>query len=289
MTYKAIIKENNTELQAVLDTINELPEASEGPQGVTFTPSVSADGDISWTNDGDLPNPATVNIKGPKGDTGAQGEKGEQGPQGIQGIQGDTGPTGPKGDTGETGPQGIQGEKGEKGDPGDTGPQGEKGDTGEAGPQGPKGDTGETGPKGDTGPQGPAGEKGKTGAQGDTGPAGPNEVSETTATALNGILKGDGTNVAVAEAGTDYAAALTTMTVTLPVDGWKEGDYSCVQTVGVDGMRSSKNVIVGPKPLDWRTAADAGVHCNVQGYNSLTFGADEVPLSDIEIDIFILG
>lgn len=289
MTYKAIIKENNTELQAVLDTINELPEASEGPQGVTFTPSVSADGDISWTNDGDLPNPATVNIKGPKGDTGAQGEKGEQGPQGIQGIQGDTGPTGPKGDTGETGPQGIQGEKGEKGDPGDTGPQGEKGDTGEAGPQGPKGDTGETGPKGDTGPQGPAGEKGETGAQGDTGPAGPNEVSETTATALNGILKGDGTNVAVAEAGTDYAAALTTMTVTLPVDGWKEGDYSCVQTVGVDGMRSSKNVIVGPKPLDWRTAADAGVHCNVQGYNSLTFGADEVPLSDIEIDIFILG
>lgn len=38
--------------------------------GPHFMPSVSADGDLSWTNNGDLPNPATVNIKGPKGDTG---------------------------------------------------------------------------------------------------------------------------------------------------------------------------------------------------------------------------
>lgn len=38
--------------------------------GATFTPSVATNGDISWTNDKDLPNPTTRNIKGPKGDTG---------------------------------------------------------------------------------------------------------------------------------------------------------------------------------------------------------------------------
>lgn len=39
------------------------------PKGATFTPSVSEDGDISWTNDGGLDNPETVNIKGEIGPT----------------------------------------------------------------------------------------------------------------------------------------------------------------------------------------------------------------------------
>ena len=68
-----------------------------GKNGVTFTPTVLEDGTLSWTNDGDLDNPDSVNIKGPQG---------------------------PKGDTG---PQGLQGEKGEKGDIGPQGPQGEPG------------------------------------------------------------------------------------------------------------------------------------------------------------------
>lgn len=38
--------------------------------GATFTPSVSNDGDLSWSNDKGLDNPITVNIKGQKGDTG---------------------------------------------------------------------------------------------------------------------------------------------------------------------------------------------------------------------------
>lgn len=33
--------------------------------GATFTPSVDDDGNLSWTNDKELPNPKTVNIKGP--------------------------------------------------------------------------------------------------------------------------------------------------------------------------------------------------------------------------------
>lgn len=38
------------------------------PKGTTFTPSVSAEGVISFTNDGGLDNPTSVNIKGVQGD-----------------------------------------------------------------------------------------------------------------------------------------------------------------------------------------------------------------------------
>lgn len=62
-----------------------------GANGVTFTPHLSADGILSWTNDGGLTNPEPVNIKGAKGDTGATGAKGDKG------AKGDTGPQGPAG------------------------------------------------------------------------------------------------------------------------------------------------------------------------------------------------
>lgn len=90
----------------------------KGYDGATFTPSVSADGIISWTNDKDLPNPEPVNIKGAKGD---KGDKGDRGQQGVQGAKGETG---------------AQGQKGEKGDPGEAGPQGQQGPAGPAGADG---------------------------------------------------------------------------------------------------------------------------------------------------------
>ena len=45
-----------------------------GQNGATFTPSVSADGVLSWTNDGGKENPASVNIKGPAGEAGPGSE-----------------------------------------------------------------------------------------------------------------------------------------------------------------------------------------------------------------------
>lgn len=48
-----------------------------GPAGAHYTPSVTADGDLSWSNDGGLDNPATVNIRGPQGAQGAKGDTGE--------------------------------------------------------------------------------------------------------------------------------------------------------------------------------------------------------------------
>lgn len=109
------------------DLPNPDPVDIKGDPGAVFTPSVSSEGVLSWSNNGGLSNPESVSIRGPKGDTGATGA---QGPQGPQGEKGETGATGPQGE------QGIQGPQGE------TGPQGEKGDTGAQGPQG------ETGPAG---------------------------------------------------------------------------------------------------------------------------------------------
>ena len=41
---------------------------ADGKDGVTFTPSVDTNGDLSWTNDGGLPNPETVNVRGAQGE-----------------------------------------------------------------------------------------------------------------------------------------------------------------------------------------------------------------------------
>ena len=67
-------------------------------------------------------------------------------------------------------------------------------------PQGVAGATGSTGPTGSTGATGP------------TGPAGPNNVSSSTTTSFTGVLKGNGTIVAIASAGTDYQAPISLTT-----------------------------------------------------------------------------
>ena len=51
-------------------------KGNTGDAGATFRPSVDASGNISWTNDGGLDNPATQNIRGPAGQNGAQGPAG---------------------------------------------------------------------------------------------------------------------------------------------------------------------------------------------------------------------
>ena len=70
------------------------PTGATGPRGDTgpyFTPAVDASGNLSWTNNGSLSNPQTVNIRGPQGE---KGDKGDKGDTGAQGPKGDTGPAG---------------------------------------------------------------------------------------------------------------------------------------------------------------------------------------------------
>ena len=59
---------------------------TSGQNGYTFTPYVSAEGVISWTNDGGLVNPEPVNIKGPAGPAGADGKAGMDGKTPVKGT-----------------------------------------------------------------------------------------------------------------------------------------------------------------------------------------------------------
>ena len=61
---------------------------SESGAAATFTPSVSADGTLSWTNNKGLTNPEPVNIKGPQGETGPQGPQGPAGNDGYTPVKG---------------------------------------------------------------------------------------------------------------------------------------------------------------------------------------------------------
>lgn len=47
-----------------------LLKGDKGENGVVFTPKVDNEGNLSWTNNGDLDNPTPINIKGIKGDDG---------------------------------------------------------------------------------------------------------------------------------------------------------------------------------------------------------------------------
>ena len=84
---KAVPQEGNVGqvLTKTADGSEWADPAGGGSGGATFTPSVSPDGIISWTNDKDKPNPDPVNIKGPAGKDGAQGAQGEPGKAGADG------------------------------------------------------------------------------------------------------------------------------------------------------------------------------------------------------------
>ena len=170
-------------------------DGTDGTDGATFTPSVDASGNLSWSNNKGLANPATKNIKGIKGDKGDKGDKPVLtlnssyqlvadgtvvSTTSLRGPQGATGATGPKGATGATGPQGPKGDKpvltlnssyqlvADGTVVSTTSLRGPQGATGATGPKGATGATGATGPKGDTGATGPQGPKGATGSNGIT-------------------------------------------------------------------------------------------------------------------------
>lgn len=163
-----------TELESYYAKVQALlKDIGKGVNGTTYTPSVSAAGEISWTNDGGKDNPEPVNIKGPKGDTGPQGtpgKDGERGPQGEPGKDGAVGPQGVPGTDGKDGAPGADGAPGKDGTDGrgintawvnDNGElqleysDGEEDNLGNVkGPRGAKGDKGDKGDPGEPGASG---------------------------------------------------------------------------------------------------------------------------------------
>lgn len=115
-------------------------DGTNGEDGATFIPSVSAEGELSWTNDKGLPNPNPVNIKGPEGQQGKRGFDGATFTPSVS-TEGELTWVKSQGQGGDIpNPVNI---KGEKGDPGEKGERGEKGDRGERGPIGPQGPAGD--------------------------------------------------------------------------------------------------------------------------------------------------
>lgn len=121
----------------------------EGENGATFTPSVSEDGTLTWTNDKELPNPDPVNIMGPPGPQGEQGPQGDPGATFIPMVNGN-GQISWRNDSGLQNPPtiNIMGPRGPQGIPGPQGPQGPVGPQGIPGPQGIQGPTGARGERG---------------------------------------------------------------------------------------------------------------------------------------------
>ena len=181
---KLPLKENGVRVYSP----NNKPTAADlgittGTNGATFTPAVDDAGNLSWSNDKGLANPATVNIKGAKGDKGDTGAKGDKGDKGEKGDPFTYADFTPEQLTA------LKGAKGDKGDKGDTGEKGADGQTpnisigtvttGEAGSSAsatisgttpnltlnltiPKGAKGDKGDKGDTGASGSGGTVSKT-------------------------------------------------------------------------------------------------------------------------------
>ena len=92
--------ESTNEYTALEEAIKK---AAALKDGTTFTPSVSDEGVLSWSNSDGKDNPAAVNIKGPKGDPGDKGDKGDPGKNGADGSTGAAGADGVTPHIGENG------------------------------------------------------------------------------------------------------------------------------------------------------------------------------------------
>lgn len=92
--------ESTNEYTALEEAIKKTAALKDG---TTFTPSVSDEGVLSWSNSDGKDNPAAVNIKGSKGDPGDKGDKGDPGKDGADGSTGAAGADGVTPHIGENG------------------------------------------------------------------------------------------------------------------------------------------------------------------------------------------
>ena len=73
----ALVSETTALKNEITNKLNNGEFVGErGEEGAVFTPTVSVDGVISWTNDKGLTNPQPVNIKGNQGEPGTDGKDG---------------------------------------------------------------------------------------------------------------------------------------------------------------------------------------------------------------------
>lgn len=266
----------------------------DGADGTTFTPSVDASGNLSWTNDGGKENPQTVNIKG------AQGIQGPVGPAGSQGATGPQGPAGPQGASGNDGADGANGTTfipsvDANGIISWTNSDGKE-NPASVNIKGPRGDDGSTGPAG-TSAYEAAIAGGYTGTEATFNTAMsvfPYHNSRHAADGVDPITVSTGNLAANAVTADKIAsnAVSTVYTATIPVDGWTtSGDFK-TRTITVSGLKSSDHPIIDYNS-DGQTLAQQtagleawGVIISASaGNNTLTVNASDVPSAAIPIKL----
>ena len=77
----------------------------------------------------------------------------------------------------------------------------------------------------------------------------------------------------------------STATIVLPVASWNNNS----QTVTCTGVTVDNTIIVTPTPDSLEIYSSAQVKCITQASNSLTFTCSEMPESDVQVNIIILG
>ena len=77
--------DTHVETVSKVDIDNYVTTKEEEIKGATYTPAIDEAGNLSFENDKGLPNPPTVNIKGPKGEDGVDGNDGAPGAKGEKG------------------------------------------------------------------------------------------------------------------------------------------------------------------------------------------------------------
>ena len=102
-----------------------------------------------------------------------------------------------------------------------------------------------------------------------------------------GLLKGTGTSVVAAQAGTDYALPANSVTVTLTVAGWDVD--ALTQTVSVSGATDTNVKVVSPAPASVDEYAACGVKAAAEGVGTITFACTTAPENDLMVNVAILG
>jgi hypothetical protein len=125
------------------------------------------------------------------------------------------------------------------------------------------------------GAAGANGEPGEPGQPGETGPAGPNEVTTATDTDITGILKGTGTKVAQAVAGTDYVA---TNDARLS-DARTPTVHAASHTNGTDDIQDATASVKGLATAAQITKLD-GIATNANNYSHPNHSGDVTSVGD---------
>lgn len=81
-------------------------------------------------------------------------------------------------------------------------------------------------------------------------------------------------------------ATYTAVSTTLVQQNWNSSTLQ--QTISVSGVTPSNAVIVAPAPNDLQKYSESGIYCSAQASGSLTFKCEEIPASNIAVNVLIL-